>query len=204
MNTDVTRFVSPPLSRWRRICSIVAAVLAPIVLIVSVVGVWNPRSLVVLRQYFGDPVLDLFVVMLLVTLAHWLGLKVVSEADQHARLMARGWLIALTVFVGVAAATTWGLAVFRYQPSVLATSSDGQRSVALVQVFQAKELHSFTGTGVSRRDLGSFGEPCGGRLEVHFLASDRIQVVTDYGTHELHTDPVTGKPTIGLPATCSG
>lgn len=204
MNTDVTRFVSPPLSRWRRICSIVAAVLAPLVLIVSVLGVWNPWRLVLLKDRLGDPVLDLFIVMLLATLAHWLGLRVISEADQHARLMARGWLIALTVFVGVAAATTWGLAVFRYDPSVLATSADGQRSVALVQVFQAKELHSFTGTGASRRDRGSFGEPCGGRLEVHFLANDRIELVTDYGTHTLRTDPVTGKPTIGLPPTCSG
>jgi hypothetical protein len=86
----------------------------------------------------------------------------------------------------------------------VATSSDGQRSVGLVQVFQAQELHSFTGTGVTRRDRGSFGEPCGGRLEVHFLASDRIEVVTDYGTHELRTDPATGKPVVGLPSTCSG
>jgi hypothetical protein len=204
MNTDVTRFVSPPLSLWRRISSIVAAVLAPLVLIASVLGVWNPWSFVVLRERFGDPVLDAFVVMLLVTLAHWLGLRVVSEADQHRRLMARGWLIALTVLVGIAAATTWGLAVFRYEPSVLASSADGQRSVAVVQVFQARQLRSFTGTGASRRDRGSFGEPCGGRLEVHFVAPDRIEVVTDYGTHELRTDPATGEPTVGLPATCSG
>ena len=204
MNTDVTRFVSPPLSPWRRICSIVAAVLAPLVLIASVIGVWNPWSLVLLRQRFGDPVVDAFVVMVLATLAHWLGLKVVNEAEQHRRLMFRGWLIVLTVFVGIAAATTWGLAVFRYEPSVLATSADGQRSVALVQVFQAHELRSITGTGAGRRDRGSFGEPCGGRLEVHFLAPDRIEVVTDYGTHELRTDPATGKPTVGLPSTCSG
>jgi hypothetical protein len=204
MNTDVSSFVAPPLSAWRRICAIVAAVLAPLVLIASVLGVWNPWSLVLLRERLGDPVVDAFVVMLLVTLAHWLGLRVVSEAQQHSRLMARGWLIALTVFVGIAALTTWGLAVFRYDPSVMATSSDGQRSVALVQVFQAHELHSITGIGANRRDRGSFGEPCGGRLEVHFLAPDRIEVVTDYGNHELRTDPATGKPTVGLPSTCSG
>jgi hypothetical protein len=204
MNTDVSSFVAPPLSAWRRICAIAAAVLAPLVLIASVLGVWNPWSLVLLRERLGDPVVDAFVVMLLVTLAHWLGLRVVSEAQQHRRLMFRGWLIALTVFVGIAALTTWGLAVFRYDPSVLASSSDGQRSVALVQVFQAHELHSITGTGVNRRDRGSFGEPCGGRLEVHFLTPDRIEVVTDYGNHELRTDPATGKPTVGLPSTCSG
>jgi hypothetical protein len=204
MNTDVSSFVAPPLSAWRRICAIVAAVLAPVVLIVSVLGVWNPWSLVLLKERFGDPVVDAFVVMLLLTLGHWLGLRVVSEAQQHRRLMVRGWLIAVTVFVGIAALTTWGLAVFRYDPSVLASSPDGQRSVALVHVFQAQELHSITGTGVNRRDRGSFGEPCGGRLEVHFLAPDRIEVVTDYGTHELRTDPATGKPTVGLPSTCSG
>ncbi len=138
------------------------------------------------------------------TLAHWFGRPVVSEADQHRRLVLRGWLIGLTLFAGVAAATSWGLNIFRYQPDTFVTSADGQRSVAMVRVFQATELHSFTGTGLARRDRGSFGEPCGGRNDLTFLGPDRLRLVTDYGTFELTTDPATGVPVRRLPRTCSG
>jgi hypothetical protein len=204
MSTELSSFVSPPLRHWRRIVAVVAAVLAPLILVVTVLGTWNPWSSVVLRQEAGDPVVDVFVIMLLVTLAHWLGRPVVSEADQHGRLVARAWLIGLTIFAGIAAATTWGLQVFRYDPEIVATSADGQRAVALVHVFQAQQLHSFTGTGLARRDMGSFGEPCGGRLQVQFTGPDRLRVVTDYGTFELRMDAATGKPLAGLPRTCSG
>jgi hypothetical protein len=197
-------FVPPPPRLWRRIIGLLALVLAPVALALAILGTWNPWSSVVLRDRAGDPVVGAFVVVFLLLVAHWLGRPVTSEADQHGRLVLRMWLIVLTAFAGICALTSWGLEIFRYQPSVVATSSDGQRSVALVQVFQASQLHSFTGTGLGRRDRGSFGEPCGGRLTVHFVAPDDIQVVTDYGTFQLTTDPVTGVPVKGLPRTCSG
>jgi succinate dehydrogenase hydrophobic anchor subunit len=200
----MSEFVPPRLSPWRRVTAILALVLAVLALALTVLGTWNPWSSVVLRERAGDPVVDAFVVLLLLLIAYWVGLRVVSEADQHGRLMRRMGLIALTVFVGICALTTWGLQVFRYQPTVVATSPDGQRSVALVGVFQATQLHSFVGSGLHRRDEGSFGEPCGGRLIVRFVAADDIQVETDYGTFHLRTDPATGAPLKGLPRTCSG
>jgi hypothetical protein len=197
-------FVPPRPRLWRRIIGLLAVVLAPLALALTVLGTWNPWSSVLLRDRAGDPVVGAFVVLFLLLLAHWLGKPVKSEADQHGRLVLRMWLIAVTVFAGLCALTSWGLEIFRYQPSVVATSSDGQRSVALVQVFQATQLHSFSGTGIGQRDRGSFGEPCGGRLVVRFVTSSDIQIVTDYGTFQLITDPATGAPVKGLPRTCSG
>jgi hypothetical protein len=200
----MSEFVPPRLPAWRRVIAILALVLAGLALAATVIGTWNPWSSVVLRDRAGDPVLGAFVVLLLLLVAYWFGLRVVSEADQHGRLMRRTGLIALTVFAGICALTTWGLQVFRYEPTLLATSADGQRSVARVGVFQANQLHSFVGSGLNRRDEGSFGEPCGGRLSVRFVTSDDIQVITDYGTFEVRTDPATGVPVKGLPRTCSG
>jgi len=200
----MSEFVPPRLPAWRRVIAILALVLAVLALAATVFGTWNPWSSVVLRDRAGDPVLGAFVVLLLLLIAYWVGLRVVSEADQHGRLMRRMGLIALTVFAGICALTTWGLQVFRYEPTVVATSADGQRSVARVGVFQAIQLHSFAGSGLNRRDEGSFGEPCGGGLSVRFVTSDDIEVITDYGTFELRTDPATGVPVKGLPRTCSG
>jgi succinate dehydrogenase hydrophobic anchor subunit len=204
MSTELRRFVAPPLKLWRRIGAIVVAVLAVAALALAVAGVWNPWSLVVLRERAADPMVDVFVTLLLATVATWLGWPVVSEADQHRRLVLRTSLVGLTVFTGLLALLTWGLAIFKYEPSVLASSADGQRSVALVQVFHGRELHSFTGTGAGRRDMGSFGDPCGGRVTVQFSADDQIRVVTDYGAFDLRTEPATGKPTSRLGPTCSG
>ena len=204
MSTELRSFVAPPLKLWRRIAAIVVAVLAVAALALTVAGIWNPWSLVVLRERAADPMVDVFVLLLLVTVAMWLGRPIVSEADQHRRLVLRTWLVGLTVFTGILALLTWGLAIFKYEPSVLASSADGQRSVALVQVFHGRELHSFAGTGVGRRDMGSFGDPCGGRVSVQFSANDQVRVVTDYGTFDLRTDPATGEPTKRLGPTCSG
>ena len=204
MSTEVRSFVAPPLKLWRRIAAIVATVLAVAALALTVAGIWNPWSLVVLRERAGDPIVDVFVTLLLVTVAMWLGRPVISEADQHRRLVVRTWLVGLTVFAGLLALLTWGLAIFKYEPTVLASSADGQRSVALVQVFHGRELHSFAGTGAGRRDMGSFGDPCGGRVSVTFAANDQVRVVTDYGTFDLRTDPATGQPTKRLGPTCSG
>jgi hypothetical protein len=200
----MSEFVPPRLDPRRRVIAILALVLAVAALALTVLGTWNPWSSVVLRERAGDPVVGAFVVLLLLLIAYWVGLRVVSEADQHARLMRRAGLIAVTVFAGLGALTSWGLQIFRYQPSIVATSADGQRSVALVGVFQANQLHSVVGSGLRQRDEGTFGEPCGGRLIVRFVTPDDIQVVTDYGTFELRTDPVTGVPLKGLPSTCSG
>jgi succinate dehydrogenase hydrophobic anchor subunit len=204
VSTELHSFVAPPLPVWRRVAALVVAALALVALALTVLGSWNPSSLVVLRERAGDPMVDVFVTLLLATVAFWLGRPVISEADQHRRLMLRTWLVGLTVFTGLLALLTWGLAIFKYEPSVLATSADGQRSVALVQVFHGREVHSFAGTGAGRRDMGNFGDPCGGRVQVQFVGSDQIRLVTDYGSFDLRTDPATGRPVRHLGPTCSG
>src|SRR5215472_5733453 len=97
----MSEFVPPRLPAWRRVIAILALVLAVLALAATVIGTWNPWSSVVLRDRAGDPVLGAFVVLLLLLIAYWFGLRVVSEADQHGRLMRRMGLIALTVFAGI-------------------------------------------------------------------------------------------------------
>ena len=49
MSTELSSFVSPPLRRWRLAVAVAAAVLAPLVLVVTVLGMWNPWSSVLIR-----------------------------------------------------------------------------------------------------------------------------------------------------------
>ena len=204
MGIQLTGFKPPPLPRWRRITSIVAAALSVLALAVAVLGVWNPASLVVLHQHAGDPVRDLFFTMVLVAVAAWLGLPVLSEAAQHRRLVVRAWTIALTALLGLASLTTLGLSAFRYQPQVIASSADGQRSVALVTLLHGRELHAFVGSGLGARDEGSLGTPCGIRVSAQFTGRDQVRVITDFGTFDLRLDPATGRPATHLGPTCSG
>jgi hypothetical protein len=204
VSTLATEFVPPPVARWRRIAALVVGVLGVLALGVTVLGVWNPTSLVVVRQFAGDPVRDLFVTLVLVSAAFWLGAPLTSEAAQHARLVVRVWLVGLAVLVGLAALGTWGLAIFRYQPHVIAQTADGRRAVALVVTLHGRELHAFAGTGIGARDQGSFGKPCGVTVTARFTGPDEVSLGTDYGTRDLRLDPATGRPVGHLGPTCSG
>ncbi|GIH13774.1 hypothetical protein [Rugosimonospora africana] len=204
MSIPATDFYAPPVTRWRRTAGLVAGVLALLALAGTVLGAWNPTSLVLVHQYLGDPVRDLFFAMLLALIAYWVGVPVTSEAAQHGRVVARAWLVVLTALVGVAALTTWGLAVFRYQPQVIARSADGQRAVALVTVLRGRQLHAFAGSGVGARDQGNLGRPCGPSVVAEFTGDDEVRVTTNYGTFDLRLDPATGRPVRGLGPTCSG
>jgi hypothetical protein len=200
----VTEFVAPPVRPWRRVAGGVALPLALLALVVTVVGVWNPWSLVVLHAYAGDPVRDVFVTLLLFLVGYWLLRPVTSEAAQHGRVVARAWLVAITVFAGLGALLTWGLAAFRYQPDVIARSPDGTRAVALVTLLHERQLHAFRGTGLGTRDMGSFGVPCGPDVTARFTGPDQVRVETAYGTFDLRMNPDTGRPANFIGPTCSG
>jgi hypothetical protein len=178
--------------------------LAALALALTVVGVWNPWSLVVLHAHAADPVRGMFFVLLLALVGYWLLRPVTSEAAQHRRVVARAWLVALTVFVGLAALFTWGLAVFRYQPDVIARSADGTRAVALVNLLHGRQLHAFVGSGLSARDMGSLGVPCGPDVTARFTGPDEVRVETAYGTFDLRMNPTTGRPVNFIGPTCSG
>jgi hypothetical protein len=200
----VTQFEAPPVPIWRRVCAVPAALLTVAAAAVAVLGTWNPWDLVVLRQNAGDPVLDLFVLLLLALIASWLASPITSEAAQRWRLLLRAWLIGLTVFVGLASLVTWGLQAFRYDPQVLARSPDGQRSVALIEVLRDRQLHAYAGSGLATRDMGNLGSPCGLTITARFTGPDQVRVETDYGTFDLSLDPATGRPVKGMGPTCSG
>jgi hypothetical protein len=204
VSASITEFVPPPVRRWRRVTSIVAAVLSVLALGLAVLGTWNPTSLVVVHRVANDPVRDLFGVLLLGLIALWTGKPVTSEAAQHGRLVVRAWLIVLTGLVGLASLFTWGVAAFRYDAQVIARSADGQRAVALVMVRDGRQLHAYAGSGLGARDQGSFGVPCGVSVTARFLGDDLVRVRTDYGTFDLGLDPATGRPVRLLGPTCSG
>ncbi len=204
MSIPATDFVAPPTARWRRTAGLVSGVLCLVMLAGTVLGAWNPASLVLVHQHLGDPVRDLFLAMLLALVGYWVGVPVTSEAAQHGRVAARAWLAVLTALVGLGALTTWGLSVFRYEPQVIARSADGQRAVALVTVLQGRQLHAFAGSGVGARDQGNLGRPCGPSVTAEFTGDDQVEVTTNYGTFDLRLDPATGRPVRGLGPTCSG
>ncbi|GAA5181530.1 hypothetical protein GCM10023322_16410 [Rugosimonospora acidiphila] len=204
MSTSVAEFMAPPVARWRRVGAVAAGALSLLALASAVLGAWNPTSLVVVHQHSGDPVRGLFYALALAVIAHWLGLPVSSEANQHRRLVARVWLIALAAVVGLAALVTLGLSVYRYQPQVIARSADGRRAVALVTVLRGRQLHTFARDGLGDTDQGSLGQPCGTTVAAHFVADDEIQVTTDFGIFDLRLDPATGRPLRGLSSSCSG
>jgi hypothetical protein len=204
MSIPATQFVPPPVARWRWISALVVAVLGALALAVTVLGTWNPWSLVVLHRLAADPARDLFVTLALAAVAFWLGAPVTSEANQNRRLSLRIWLIGLAALVGLGALGSWGLAIFRYEPQVIARSADGRHEVALVTVLHGREVHAFAGTGIGARDQGSFGRPCGGTVTARFTGPDEVLLSTDYGDLHLHLDPATGRPVGHLGPTCSG
>ena len=166
--------------------------LAGLLLVLFVVGAWNPWRLVVLSEYFGSPPIGLTVVMALVFAGTWLAYPVRNETVDRGRARVRIVAVVGAVIGGI----TWGLLGQLFAPTIteVAHSSDNERTVALVERGdQDRELHLWVGEGMSRRDVGILGPACGHVL-VRFLTDDAVQVGTNYGDWEIDLDPATGRP----------
>ncbi|MGC9665619.1 hypothetical protein ACNTMW_03575 [Planosporangium sp. 12N6] len=193
---------TPALSPARRVAGLTAAALAAAVLVVSVLGAWNPWRLVRLRQFFHDPSLGLLLVNLLTLAAFWALAPVHSEAAQPGRQRIR-WLLTLALLpVGMA----WGLlqGFFSLDTREVATSPDGTRRAAFVTHGDDRELRIWSGGWLTLRDVGRAGAPCGPNATARFVTDDLLHITSNYGDFDVRLDPATGRPLTPMGRTCSG
>lgn len=187
----------------RRIVGWVCLVLAVLLLVLFVMGTWNPSELVILWRYGRNPVLGAVLVFGFAFVASWLVTPVTNEAAQPWRGRVRITLGLLLVVSLIA----YGLFGNRFSPDyrIMATSPDGQRTIVMYDpdLTDYQRLHVWAGTGLGRKHVGDLGYSCG-PTTVTFTGSDTITVATSYGTKTIRLDPGSGRPEQVLGPSCSG
>ena len=81
-------------------------------------------------------------------------------------------MIIVMIVAGIVAVFFHALGLFKYQPSVVATSPSGQRQIALGRRVRASSLRIFDGSGLSKREVGNVGKICG--LKSHRVRSNSL------------------------------
>ena len=186
----------------RRVVGWVLLVLAVLLLVLFVLGTWNPADLVVFWRYGRNPVLGAVLVFGLAFVASWLVMPVTNEAAQPWRARVRITLGILLLFslIGYGLFGTWFVPDYR----IVATSPDGQRAVVMYDPgTNLQRLHVWAGTGLGRKYAGEIGYPCG-PTTVTFDGDDTVLVSTSYLDRKISLDPGTGEPLQVLGPSCSG
>jgi hypothetical protein len=197
---EVNSVVSSRRPVARRVAGWVAAALAVILLVLFVLGTWNPAELVVLWRFAGNPFIGAMIVFALAVLASWLLAPIGSEARQIKRTRLR-IVLALCFLVSVLG---YLLAGPRFAVEYTVMAQSGSRAVVLYNPgTDFQRLHVWTGSGLGRRYAGDLGKPCG-QTQVTLVGRDTVKVVTSYLEVELRLDPATGKPLDQLGPTCTG
>lgn len=184
----------------RRIVGWSAAALAVVMLVLFVLGTWNPGDLVVLWRFAGNPFVGATLVFALAVLASWLLAPIGSEARQINRtrlrvVFALGFLFSLLGYL---------LLGPRFAVEYTVMASNDSRTIVLYNPEQDfQRLHVWTGSGLGRKYAGDLGKPCG-QTRVTLIGRDTVRVVTSYVDVELRLDPATGKPLDQLGPTCTG
>ena len=194
------------VSTLRYVIGGLALLIAVALLVATVAAVADIGHLVTLRTRFSNPFLNAFVILLLAVAGSWLLLPVHSEADNRGRSRLRVVLIVFTVLSLLVALFVRGH-WFVYDPEVVAHAPSGPRVVAKVRVAdpgtsRAYHVHLFSGTGLTARDLGDFGAPCGD-FTATFEGPDQILVKSVYGDFHLRFDPDTGAPLDHIGLSCA-
>jgi len=157
---------------------------------------------VFLTSHFGNLLTGIAVLFLLATLISFVLFPVRNSAVQRATPMVRFALIGVAALALVGAGLVHGFKIFTYNPSVVATSPDGMRRVALIDVGKYSELHIWVGTGVGTKDVANLGPPCEFDT-VRFTSNSTFHVSTGLGDVDIRLDPTTGAPLNGLGHTCT-
>ena len=184
----------------RRAVGWAAGVLAVVMLVLFVLGTWNPADLVVLWRFAGNPFIGAMIVFALAVLASWLLAPIGSEARQISRTRLRV-VLALCLLFSVLG---YLLAGPRFAVEYTVMAENGSRAVVLYNPeTDFQRLHVWTGSGLGRKYAGDLGKPCG-QTQVTLVGADTVRVVTSYVDVELRLDPATGKPLDQLGPTCTG
>lgn len=186
----------------RRVIGWVDALLAGALLVLFVLGTWNPGDLVVLWRYAGNPLFGAVLVFTLALVATWLLAPVGNEAVQVGRTRVR-IVFALLLLLSLLA---WGLFGNRFSTDhrVLASAAGGERRAVLYDPgTDFQRLHIWAGTGLGAKHVGDVGKPCG-PTTVTFEGTGLMRVSTAYGDFEIRLDPRTGRPLSRLGPSCSG
>jgi hypothetical protein len=184
----------------RRVVGWAAGVLAVVMLVLFVLGTWNPADLVVLWRFAGNPFIGAMIVFALAVLASWLLAPIGSEARQIKRTRLRV-VLSICFLISVLG---YLLAGPRFAVEYTVMASNDSRTVVLYNPgTDFQRLHVWTGSGLGRKYAGDLGKPCG-HTTVTLVGADTVRVVTSYVDVELRLDPATGKPLDQLGPTCTG
>jgi len=193
---------SRPPRRLRRAIGLVLATFTVLLTVAFAAGVWNPWRLVVLADYFGNPVVGVVWILAFTLASFWVLGPVVSEAAQHRRVMIRFGLAAMLA-LSLGCFGLFGAQFGDGEHTVVARSTDGQRKLVLVSRFEDRTLRIWSGSGLGMRDAGYLGLACGA-VTGRFDGRDRVHISTAYGEFDLRLDPATGRPVDTIGPTCVG
>lgn len=181
------------LSLRRRILGTVAAVLVGAMAVLFLLGGWNPGRLVLLEQYFGNPLAGVLAVAIGTYLVLWLLLPVQNEAVQRGRLRVR----VVVAVIGVLGLIAWGVfgRLFSGSYEEVARSADGSRAVGLVTVDAGDRQFAriWEGSGLLMREAGEIGRVCR-FVSAEFIGADLVEIDAGYGAWRIDLDPATGEP----------
>lgn len=198
--------VLPRTSPARRILGVIVLLVGAAVVALTVYGAWNPKNYVVLLTHFHNPFAGLFIVIVTFLIA-WVVAFPVRSVDDRRRSQVRTTFIVLAVITFLLFAFIYLLRLFRFDSSIMATAADGKRSVALVHLYNTYEVHVYVGTGLTQRDVGTIGVPCGvdnGSLTAKFVNGNEIKISTSYNNYDIHLNPTTAAPLDHFGRTCTG
>lgn len=188
---------------WRLVLAWVVVALAVALAAVFIWAALDTRHYVVLAQYFGSLPTGAFLLLLLLTVAFFLGWRVITTTGRR-RSLARTTLVILTVIAGIAAVFVYAVGWFRYSPTLVASSPDGRRHAVWIVRGGENTLRILVGSGLGEREIGNVGVICG-RIDVDkivFDGNDTLKVSTPYNDFVIPLDPDSGVPRKHFGARC--
>jgi hypothetical protein len=199
----MTILESPPRQRLSVTRRVIGAVIG-IVLLADIVVYGAARFLsdnVYLHGHYGNFMTGLGVLFACCFVGSIVVFPIRNSAVERTKPFVRMGLCALMVIAFVLAAIAHGFNIFTFTPRLIATSPNGKLDAAMVSNGQWEDLHIFTGSGFSQKDLGDVGAPC--NFDKVTFASDTSMIVESGDeTVTIPLDPTTGAPLRVLQRTC--